>query len=136
MPPLLRYLWAAPASLPGLVLAGLALATRGRAGIVDGVLEVHGGAAEWVLRRCVPIRGGAQAMTLGHVVVGRTPVCLETTRTHERVHVRQAERWGPFFLPAYLLASGWAFVRGRDPYLDNPFEREAFATTCLPEQTA
>ena len=30
----------------------------------------------------------------------------------------------PFF-PAYLLAGAWQKLRGRDWYLDNPFEREA-----------
>ena len=42
------------------------------------------------------------------------------------MHVRQYERWGPLMLPLYLLASGLAWCRGFDPYLDNPFEREAF----------
>jgi hypothetical protein len=46
-------------------------------------------------------------------------------RRHERVHVRQYERWGPLFIPLYLGASAWALVNGRDPYCDNPFEREA-----------
>ena len=40
--------------------------------------------------------------------------------------MRQYERWGPFFLPAYLLSSLVALLLGRDPYLDNRFEREAF----------
>ena len=46
---------------------------------------------------------------------------------HERIHVRQCERWGPLFLPAYLLASAFIALRGGNPYLDNPFEREAYA---------
>jgi hypothetical protein len=29
-------------------------------------------------------------------------------------------------IPAYLLASLYVYSRGRNPYLDNPFEREAF----------
>ncbi len=65
-------------------------------------------------------------MTLGHVVLGRDRQCLEQSRSHERVHVRQFERWGPFLIPAYLLCSLYAHLRGRHPYLDNPFEREAF----------
>jgi hypothetical protein len=51
---------------------------------------------------------------------------MEACRAHERVHVRQCERWGIFFLPAYLGGSLWAAMRGGDPYRDNPFEREAF----------
>ena len=31
------------------------------------------------------------------------------------------------FLPAYAASSLWAWLRGRDPYRGNAFEREAFA---------
>ena len=62
-----------------------------------------------------------------HVVLGRDETLLDLTREHERVHVRQCERWGPLFLPAYLLASVLVFLRGGRAYLDNPFEREAYA---------
>ncbi len=65
-------------------------------------------------------------MTLGHVVIARTIELHDLTRTHERVHVRQCERWGPLFVPAYLLASLVQWARGRNPYMDNPFEREAY----------
>jgi hypothetical protein len=50
------------------------------------------------------------------------------SRAHERVHVRQYERWGPLFLPSYLFLSLYMYLRGCDPYRDNPFEREAFDT--------
>jgi hypothetical protein len=99
--------------------------TGGKAALVHGVLEVHGGAAAFVLRHLVLLRGGASAMTLGHVVLGRDRECLAWTRAHERVHVRQYERWGPLFLPAYALGSVLALARGRHYYRDNPFEREA-----------
>ncbi|HEX6791260.1 MAG TPA: hypothetical protein VF247_08120 [Candidatus Krumholzibacteria bacterium] len=122
-----RYAWSLPNSAPGAVLAAVAVATGGRAGVVRGVLEAHGGVVSFILHRMVPLRGGASAMTLGHVVLGRDAGCLERTRAHERVHVRQCEAWGPFFIPAYLLASVLAAVRGRHFYRDNPFEREAFA---------
>lgn len=36
------------------------------------------------------------------------------------------ERWGPLFPFAYLLASLGASMLGRDPYLANRFEREAW----------
>ena len=70
--------------------------------------------------------GGAAALTLGHVVIARDDWSLESTRAHERVHVRQCEAWGPFFVPAYLAASLSAFLRGRNFYFDNRFEVEAF----------
>jgi hypothetical protein len=81
------------------------------------------------LLRRVPIRGGALALTIGHVVIGRDPSALDRTRAHERVHVRQYERWGPLFLLAYLGASAGLIAARRDPYLDNPFEREAYGAT-------
>jgi hypothetical protein len=48
-------------------------------------------------------------------------------RAHEQVHVRQYERWGPFFVPAYLASSLWQGLCGRHLYRDNHFERPAFA---------
>jgi hypothetical protein len=126
----MAYLWASPTSLLGLGLAGLALATGGSAQRVQGVLEVSGGVLPWMLRHCTLLRGGAAAITLGHVVLGRSREELEWTRAHERVHVRQCERWGPFFVAAYVLGSLIALLRGRRPYHDNPFEREAFKEKC------
>jgi hypothetical protein len=120
----LHYLWASPTTLLGLALAGLALAGRGRAARVGGVLEAHGGLAVPLLERLMP-GGGAVAIALGHVIVARDAASLEQHRAHERVHVRQAERWGPLFVPAYLAAGLWAWLRGGHPYRDNRFEREA-----------
>ncbi|MGE5608150.1 MAG: hypothetical protein ACM359_02755 [Bacillota bacterium] len=122
------YLWAAPTTALGLVFVPLALVSRGGIRWVDGVLEVHGGAVRFLLRRCTLLPGGASAMTLGHVVLGQDPTSLEWSRAHERVHVRQCERWGPFFVPAYLLGSALALLRGGQAYRDNPFEREAYET--------
>ena len=121
------YVWAAPTSALG-VLALLLAATRERVQtrIVQGVLEIHGGWITPFLRHGTLLAGGASAMTLGHVVLGQSSRLLDQTRSHERVHVRQCERWGPFFVPAYLLASAIAWRRGARPYLDNPFEREAY----------
>ena len=65
-------------------------------------------------------------MTLGHCVITRTQADLDYSRQHELVHVAQYERWGPLFVPAYLACSAWMWLRGRDPYLDNPFEEEAY----------
>ncbi len=126
---LLRYLWAGPTTLVGLVLVPLALVGQGggRVRVVDGVVEVTGGWLAWLLRRVSVLSGGVAALTLGHVVLARDQACANDTRAHERAHVRQCERWGPFFLPAYLAASVWAALRGGNFYRDNWFEREARA---------
>ena len=121
----IRYLWALPNTVVGLVFLPAALWRGGGVRIVDGVLEIHGPIVAAMLRR-LPIPGGAAAMTFGHVVLGRNRRALDLTRSHERVHVRQYERWGPAFIPAYLLTSAWAWLRGRGAYHGNPFEREAY----------
>jgi hypothetical protein len=59
------------------------------------------------------------------VIVGEDDRALDRCRAHEHVHVRQAERWGPLFILAYLAAGLWAHLRGRHHYHDNPFEAEA-----------
>jgi hypothetical protein len=120
------YLWALPTTAIGILVAALTLFTGGRARFHTGVLEVWGGFSTWFLQKIVPLPGGATAMTLGHVVIARDPAAHTQTRAHERIHVRQCERWGPFFIPAYLLTSLYLKARGKDAYRDNPFERDAF----------
>jgi hypothetical protein len=123
---LLRYLWAGLTTLVGLVLV-CALLRRGHAALVDGVVEAHSPLLDRALTRLTPLAGGADALTLGHVVIGRSAWALEATRAHERVHVRQYELWGPLFGPAYFIAGLCALARGRHPYFDNRFERQAFS---------
>jgi hypothetical protein len=129
---LLRYLWAAPATVLGLMFAVAAL-RHGRVTVVDAVIEVHGPLLRWALSHLAPGRSGVAAITFGHVVLGRDAQSLDCARSHERVHVRQYERWGAFFLPAYVAASAWAFVQGGHPYFDNRFEREARAKAYRPK---
>jgi hypothetical protein len=114
----LRYLWAAPCTLVGGLAAAPMLLCGARARAVRGVIEVSGGA---FMHHRLPF----EAITLGHVVLARTPRAMRRLRRHERVHVRQCERWGPAFFAAYLLAGAWQWLRGRRAYWDNPFEVEA-----------
>ncbi len=134
MPDLRRalvVLWALPTTLVGLLLAGVMVASGGRAAWVAGVLEVRGGALRRTAR-ALPFARGGGAVTLGHVVLGTSRSALAATRAHERVHVAQCERWGPLFLPAYAASSLWALARGAHVYRGNRFEREAFAKTSRP----
>ncbi len=116
----LRYLWALPVTLLGLAFVLPTLATGGRLRVERGALEVYG----FFLRRCLAIK--ASAMCLGHVVLGQDRDCLDQTRDHEHVHVKQCERWGMFIIPAYLLSSFFAWRAGKSFYFDNRFEREAY----------
>lgn len=117
---LVRYAWASPTTTLGLLAVALTLATGGRAQVRAGAVEVYGGFATWMARRI-----GFGAMTLGHVILGHDAWSLDWCRDHEQVHVRQAERWGIAFIPAYLAASLFAWSAGKHYYRDNWFERDA-----------
>lgn len=119
------YLWALPVSVIGMLLALLARASGGSYTRKYGVLEVTGGWPAKLLRRGFPFCGPVAAITIGHVVLGASQDALEKTRSHERVHVRQYERWGILFVLAYPLAGAWAWLKGGNPYWDNIFERQA-----------
>jgi hypothetical protein len=124
---LVRYVWALPNTLVGLLFVPCALWPRGGMRLLNGVLEVHGALISSLLRHAVPLRGGATAITFGHIVLGRDRMSLDAARDHERVHVRQCEVWGPAFIPAYVLAAFWALVKGTGAYAGNYFERQAQA---------
>ncbi|MGI8774408.1 MAG: hypothetical protein ACR2KQ_05240 [Actinomycetota bacterium] len=107
----LRYLWAAPGSIVGLLLA---LFFERRC-VRDGVLLAEG--AGWLRR----LGWRYRAITFGHVVL-----CVDTmderTWRHELAHVDQFGRWGIFFLVSYPLASLVAKAGGGHHYRDNRFE--------------
>lgn len=121
IPQILAILWASPYTLIGLGIGVVGLLTGGQARIRGRVLEFYGGAVTWFLRRLL----GTLAMTFGHTILGQTSAALDLCRTHELVHVRQYERWGPLFGPAYLLCSLVLWYVGKGAYQDNPFERQA-----------
>ncbi|MCE9548022.1 MAG: hypothetical protein K8T25_21320 [Planctomycetia bacterium] len=126
----LGIVWASPWTLLGICVGICGLATGGRARRRGRTIEFYEGGTKWFLTH-LP-HGQAShldfpiAMTLGHVILGRTDAALDISREHELVHVRQYERWGPFFGPAYLLCSLVLWMAGRDAYRDNPFERQAY----------
>ena len=113
---LARRVWAAPTSLLGLILSPF----FARRYVTRGVLVCEG--AEWPRK----LGWRYRAITLGHVVLAVDELDA-VTMEEELAHVRQYEVWGPAFIVAYLSSSLWAFMRGRDPYDHNIFEREAKA---------
>jgi hypothetical protein len=121
----LRYLWALPASLVGLLLALPALATGATARRIEGALEIAGRPIDRAIVR-LPAGMRFSAITFGHVIIGRDHAALARCRCHERIHVLQYERWGVLLLVLYPLSSLVQLLRGRHPYRDNAFEREAF----------
>jgi hypothetical protein len=108
-------LWVAPLSAVGLLLARLG-----------------GSRPRWdPTHRCyvaVGVRGpsavalravGAEANTVGQVVLARSPHPSATLLAHEAVHVRQGERLGVLLLPLYV------WLGARYGYRDHPLERAA-----------
>jgi hypothetical protein len=122
---ILLYLWVAPITFWWLPLALLAKWTGGGFALHSGVLEIWGGKVGAKLDAGIPFLGAVNALTLGHIVVGISPVHLLRSRVHERTHVAQFERWGLLFPLVYAWAGWRAYRRGKDMYWDNPYEIEA-----------
>ena len=122
---LLRYVWASPNTLVGAAFGLVWLCLGARARVVQGALEIHGGTLGRLMAQAPP-RMRFVAITLGHVIIGLNAAELARVRRHEHVHLRQSERWGLLFFPAYLLSSVWQLLQGRRFYRDNAFERQAY----------
>lgn len=125
---LLGIIWASPYTLLGLLLGGIGLCTGGRIQVRGRAIEFYGGGVKWLVTH-MPHGQFTLAFTLGHTVLGQSDASLDIARDHETVHVRQFERWGPLMGPAYLAASGLLWILGKQPYRDNPFERQAYDET-------
>ena len=120
----LRYAWAAPCTLVGLVLvAPLLLLRLATPAVAEGAIEVALAEGSYRARRWLPFN----AITFGHLIFGVSAAELSRLRPHEQAHVRQYERWGPLFFLAYPAASLWQWLRGRRAYRDNWFEVQARA---------
>lgn len=122
---LMGILWASPNTLIGLVVGTVGMCFGAKVQVSGRAIEFYEGGVKWFIQR-FPNGQYTFAMTLGHVVIGQTKAALDVSRTHETVHVRQYERWGPAFIPAYLLSSLYVWTKGRRLYRDNPFEVEAY----------
>ncbi|MEX1178596.1 MAG: hypothetical protein WEB09_09060 [Nitriliruptor sp.] len=108
-------LWAAPLTVPGLALAALGGAVprwhpEHACLVAAGVRGPSGAALAAV---------GADANTIGQVVLARDPDPSPVLLAHEAAHVRQSERLGPLLLPAYV------WLAARYGYRDHPLERAA-----------
>lgn len=126
----LKLAWAAPWSIVGLSLAPFFESRRGarRALVCEG--------AGWAGR----LGWRYRAITFGHVILSVDRLD-EATLDHELVHVAQYEKWGPLFVPLYLLASLRALLGGGHFYRGNAFEVAAHRPRAgdggrLPEDTA
>jgi hypothetical protein len=116
------YAWVLPTSAVAIPIVVCNALTRGGFHWVSGVLEVEGPAVRLVLSLRIV---SAAALTLGHVVLYSDDMARHRFRNHEMVHVRQAEKWGPIFLPAYLLLSIHSWRKTGSGYWEHPWEVEA-----------
>lgn len=121
---ILGVLWTSPNTLFGLLVGLVAFPFGCKGKWVEGAIEIHGR----LIRRMLGwLPNNIRAITLGHAILGVDERSLEIAREHEHVHIRQYELWGPFFITAYLLSSAYLKLVGKDPYYDNPFEKQAYA---------
>ncbi len=118
----LRHAWRAlPGDLMGLaVMRGCGIRSPSRvvdAGGVSAVLVEHPKVGRYFGAQMMPV----QAQTLGCYVFARGPIPGHTLE-HEVEHIRQWQRFGPFYLPLYFGSSVFELLRRRRPYWDNAFE--------------
>ena len=125
--------WTLPYTCFGLAIGLIGLVAGGSASREGLAIEFHGRLVGFFLDRFCG--KWVSAITFGHTILGRNADTLARCRDHEWVHVRQYERWGPFFGPAYLFSSLVVWLQGKDAYRDNHFEREAYGDDTNPNQT-
>jgi hypothetical protein len=116
----LGWLWASPWTVTWLVVALVGGATPHavRPGGLVWLVGKRGFWAWWFRStQFTAITVGTCTISCGDVADNPTVIA------HESCHARQAMRWGPLFIPAYLC--GWALA-GFD-YRANTFEVEAYA---------
>src|SRR6478752_742001 len=99
-----RYAWAAPDTVLGFVFGFVGWLFGASARFNNGTVQFCGGRL-FGRAGLLPSRYSFCAITFGHVILAENQATLAAVRLHEEVHVRQYERWGPFFVPAYLLSS-------------------------------
>jgi hypothetical protein len=128
---LARFAWASPNTLLGLALGTLGLPFGARIARGDGaILFLDHPVMSWI-----PPCG----ITFGHCILYRRGIGpddpvrrydkkgWQRIGDHEGAHVRQYERWGPLFLPVYLvsaLAPGTHWMeRQADRWAEKPASR-------------
>lgn len=114
-------IWAFPLTLAGRALARLTGCSL-YATLADGVQLYLPG--PWFLRVFFD-RYSVAAFTWGETIIGATEKDLKYALPHELIHVKQAYRWGILLPILYGLSSLWALVTGKNPYVENYFERQA-----------
>jgi hypothetical protein len=120
----IKYIWASPATLLGIVAGCIAVLLGATVNIFRGVLEISLRPRSGRLTQALA-RLPCAAITIGHVVIAQSEEYQNLLRAHERVHVAQYEKWGLVFFIAYPLESVLQRLQGNHPYLDNRFEVSA-----------
>ncbi len=124
-PARVRRLWRAlPGDLLGILVmrgCGIARPTREvESGDVTAVLVEDPRVGRWFDTQLMPVT----AQTLGRYVFARGRIPADIL-AHECEHIRQWERFGPFYLAMYFGSSALALLRGREAYWANHFEAAA-----------
>lgn len=102
-------------------LVGIVVARAGRAQVSRGPRGL------WYAERYALPFPPAGAFTVGNVII--TPRSIheigESAATHEERHTWQYTACGTLFMPLYLAAMGWSWIRTGDRAARNIFERAA-----------
>jgi hypothetical protein len=124
---ILGKLWASPNTALGLAFGGVAvmLGARARVGrnaveFLDHPFVAFAGKSAVTLGNTIHYAPGRDA---AHVVARYDRAGQVGLGDHEEAHTRQYELWGPFFLPAYVVAEWLPRWDGRPRA--NPFEHAA-----------
>lgn len=127
----LKYLWALPITLLGLLLLFFALPSRPRIawlsiGDTKALCVWDGWPSIWLKKHPM---GSMLAITLGHVVIASNARQLCFCGAHEFEHVRQTELWGIILPFAYVANGLWQWAHGKQFYRNNYFEERAYCFT-------
>jgi len=95
----LLAIWVFLGTAPGLILSQGDVIQEFKVGNAKIVEVAYGSNADNFLKNL-----GKAAITLGHIVIVRQDRVTDARIRHEMVHVKQWERYGPFFYIAYPLA--------------------------------
>jgi hypothetical protein len=120
-----RYLWR---SLPGdmlgravMVFCGISVPTRlYRSGDVTAIVIEDPRTERWLRANTIPLA----AQTVGRYVFARERLS-DHILEHECEHIRQWQRYGPFYLPLYFGLSAAGSLRRRRVHWDNRLEAAA-----------
>lgn len=125
----LGWLWAAPLTIPSLILSWILVACRQlnfcRFSLDALTCEFKTVKGNWLERKLLAQWAGMNLA--GAIWYNQAYADSEKTQKHERWHALQCYVLGIFMPALYFLCAAWIwlFQKDKHAYMDNPFERGA-----------